>query len=397
MAVPSTYQVPGQIPYHSAESASADVQKLSRRSFSAILPVEAAAASEAAAAADSAPSRSYQSLHGMRNSHQGPASVTASSQGVLQDHRQQHQHKGVSLDHPNQHHLDLQISNRDPRQHAGDHDQWTHHADDQAQLNHPASGQSEVQTQSQIQSQVQPEYESAWSPQPLLSVGTTAAPAASYGRDSLARYTNASPSTVKPTVAQSSDSLSGSGPASQLLNPHALSSTPLLSSSDQKQTVARAGQPPSSPLGPATPPEAQVGSAELCSVSPTLSAQPLSSSGVQEAAEEEEDSMRQLSVRERALRSLSSKGIQLGRSASNKASRFGHAKLESGSETAGRSVQGSRQQLQDGDSTDITGSNLDKDSDGMDGAAENSQGLSQRAEAVRALSLRLDMGNKTQL
>jgi len=107
--------------------------------------------------------------------------------------------------------------------------------------------------------------------------------------------------------------------------------------------------------------------------------------------------MRQLSVRERALRSLSSKGIQLGRSASNKASRFGHAKLESGSETAGRSVQGSRQQLQDGDSTDITGSNLDKDSDGMDGAAENSQGLSQRAEAVRALSLRLDMGNKTQL
>ncbi len=138
-----------------------------------------------------------------------------------------------------------------------------------------------------------------------------------------------------------------------------------------------------------------MGSAELCSVSPTLSAQPLSSPGVQEAAEEEEDSMRQLSVRERALRSLSSKGIQLGRSASNKFSRSGHAGLEPGSETAGRPVQGSWQQLQDGDSTNVTGNNLDKDSDGMDGVAEHSQGLSQRAEAVRALSLRLDMGNKT--
>ena len=312
---------------------------------------------------------------------------------VLQDHRQQHEREGVSPGHPNQDHLDLQSSNHNPRQHLGHHDQWTDHADDQAQPNHPA--QNEIQAQTQIQSQAQPEYESAWSSQRLLNIGTTAGPAASHGRDSLAGYTNASPPTARPNAVQSSDTLSGSGSANQVLNPHALSSHPLLSSSDQGQTVARAGQPPSSPLGPATSPEPQVGSAELCSVSPTLSAQPLSSSGVQEAAEEEEDSMRQLSVRERALRSLSSKGIQLGRSASNKASRSGHAGLEPGSETAGRPVQGSWQQLQDGDSTNVTGNNLDKDSDGMDGVAEHSQGLSQRAEAVRALSLRLDMGNKT--
>lgn len=104
--------------------------------------------------------------------------------------------------------------------------------------------------------------------------------------------------------------------------------------------------------------------------------------------------MRQLSVRESALRSLSSKGIQLGRSASNKASRFGHARLESGSEIAGKSVQGSRQHLQDGDSVHSTASNQDKDRDGMGGIADGHR-LSQRAEAVRALSFRLDMGSKT--
>ncbi len=81
-AVPSTYQVPGQIPYQTAESASTDVQELSSRSSNPILPAETAAASEAAAAADSAPSRSAQPLHGVRSSHQGPASVSASSQGA---------------------------------------------------------------------------------------------------------------------------------------------------------------------------------------------------------------------------------------------------------------------------------------------------------------------------
>ncbi len=325
------------------------------------------------------------------------------AQSVLQDHKQQHEHEGVSPDHPNQDHLDLQSSNRYPRQHMGDHDLWTHHADAQAHLNHPAPAQNEVQAQSQVQSrdqgehltQVQPECDSAWSPQPLLSDGITAAPAPSHGHDSLAEYTNASPPKANPTAARSSDSLSGSASANQVSEPHALSNSPLLSSSDQTQMVARAGQPPSSPLGPATSPEAQVGSAELCPVSPMLSAQPLSSPGNQEAAEEEEDSMRQLSVRERALRSLSSKGIQLGRSASGKASRPGHGRLESASRTAGKSVRGSRQQLQDGDITNVTGSNLDKDSDGMNHKAEDSQGLSQRAEAVRALSFRLDMGNKT--
>ena len=323
------------------------------------------------------------------------------AQSVLQDHRQQHQHKGVSPDHPNQDHLDLQSSNLDPRQHMEDHDQWTHHADGQAQLIHPASAQNEIQAQTQVQSQdqaqhlsqVQPEYDSAWSPQPLLSVGTTATPAASHGHESLSGYTNASPANVNLTAARSSDSLSGSGSANQVSNPHALSSSPLLSTNDQGHTGIRAGQPPPSPLGPVTSPEAQVGSAEFCSVSPVLSAQPPSSPGVQEAAEE--DSTRQLSVRERALRSLSSKGIQLGHSASGKASRFGHARLESGSETAVESVQGSQQQLQDGDSANTTGSNLDKDTDDTDHKAKDSQGLSQRAKAVKALSLRLDMGTKT--
>ena len=309
---------------------------------------------------------------------------------VLQDHRQQHEREGVSPGHPNQDHLDLQSSNHNPRQHLGHHDPWTDHADDQAQ---PNPAQNEIQAQTQIQSQAQPEYESAWSSQRLLSIGTNAGPAASHGRDSLTGYTNASPPTVKPTAAQSSDSLSGSASAKPVSNPHALSNSPLLSSSDQEQIIARAGQPASSPLGPATSPELQVGSAELCSLSPAISAQPLTSPGLQEA-EEEEDSMTQLSVRERALRSLSSKGIQLGHSASRKASSFGHARPESGSETSGTPVQGSRQKLQDKGITDVTGSNLDKDSDGMDGVAEDSRGLSQRAEAVRALSLRLDMGNK---
>ena len=45
--------------------------------------------------------------------------------------------------------------------------------------------------------------------------------------------------------------------------------------------------------------------------------------------------------------------------------------------------------------TNGTGSNLDKDTSGTDHKAEDSQGLSQRAEAVRALSLRLDMGKTT--
>ena len=326
------------------------------------------------------------------------------AQSVLQDHRQRHEREGVSPDHdPHQDHLDLQSSNHGPRQHVGDHDQWTQHADDQAQLNHSASAQSQVQTQVQSQdqsqhpTQVQPEYDSAWSPQALLSVGITAAPAASHGRESSAEYTNASPPQAKPTAAQSSDNSSGSASADQVSNPDALSSSPLLSSSDQGQTGTRAGQPPCSPLAPATSPDTQVGSESrvlpLCSLSPTLSAEPLSSPGVQEAAEE--DSMRQLSARERALRSLSSKGIQLGRSASGKASRLGHGRLESGSGTAGKPVQGSWQQLQNGDMTNVTGSNLHKDSDGMDRKAEDSQGLSQRAEAVRALSLRLDMGSKT--
>ncbi len=352
------------------------------------------------------------------------------AQLILQDHRQQHERKGISPDHPNQNQLDLQSSIRDPRQHVEDHDQWTHHADDQAQLNHSASAQNEIQARTQVQSQhqgkhlsqFQPDSESAQSPQPLLSVGTTAAPAASHGRDSLAGYAYASPPIAKPSAAWSSASLAGAPSVSQVSNPHALSNSPLLSSSDQKQTVARAGQPPSSPVGPATAPEPQVGSAELCSLSPMLSAQPLSSPGVQEAAEEEEDSLKQLSVRERAMRSLSSKGIQLGRSASGKPSRPGHARLESGSETAGRPVQdswhhdrdiingtgsnldiingtGSKLDIINGtgsnlDIIDGTGSNLDKTSHGMDGMAEDSQGLSQRAEAVRALSFRLDMGSR---
>ncbi|KAA6419179.1 MAG: hypothetical protein FRX49_10919 [Trebouxia sp. A1-2] len=328
------------------------------------------------------------------------SSLTATPNAAGQDHRQQHEHEGVSPGHSHQNHLDLQSSEFDPRQHVGDHGQWTHLADDQAHLNHPAPAQSEVQARNQVQSQdqgkllsqVQSEYNSAWSPQPLLSVGTTTAPARLHGHDSLAGCTNASLPKANLTAARSSASLSGSASANQVSKPHAPSSSPLLSSSDQTPMVARAGQPPSSPLGPATSHEAQLSSAELCSVGPTLSAQPLSSPGVQEAAEEE--SMRQLSVRESALRSLSSKGIQLGRSASNKASRFGHARLESGSEIAGKSVQGSRQHLQDGDSVHSTASNQDKDRDGMGGIADGHR-LSQRAEAVRALSFRLDMGSKT--
>ncbi len=81
MAVQS-YWPPGQLPYQTAESASAPVQELSSRSSTPILPAEAAAASEPAAAADSAPSRRDQSLHGMRSSHHGPGSVSASSQGA---------------------------------------------------------------------------------------------------------------------------------------------------------------------------------------------------------------------------------------------------------------------------------------------------------------------------
>ena len=76
------YRTPGQIPYQTAEAASADVQELSSRSSTPILPAEAAAASEPAAAADSAPSRSDQFLHGMRSSHHGPGSGSASSQGT---------------------------------------------------------------------------------------------------------------------------------------------------------------------------------------------------------------------------------------------------------------------------------------------------------------------------
>ena len=77
-----SYRLPEQIPYQTAESASADVQELTSRSLIPILPAETAAASEPAAAADSAPSRSDQSWHGMRNSHHGPGSVSASSQGA---------------------------------------------------------------------------------------------------------------------------------------------------------------------------------------------------------------------------------------------------------------------------------------------------------------------------
>jgi len=76
------YRPLGPIPYQTAESASAPVQELNSRSFTPILPAETSAASEAAAAADSAPSRSDQSLHGMRSSHHGPGSVSASSQGA---------------------------------------------------------------------------------------------------------------------------------------------------------------------------------------------------------------------------------------------------------------------------------------------------------------------------
>jgi len=123
---------------------------------------------------------------------------------------------------------------------------------------------------------------------------------------------------------------------------------------------------------------------------------------VTEEEEKDEEAEREMSQRERALRSLSSKGIQLSHSASGKASGSHRRTQESGSETVGKQSLGPWQLRHHGGLINRASGRFahdnpaaisrDNSSDSTVQEAVNGQIVSQRAGAVRALSSRFDLG-----
>lgn len=296
----------------------------------------------------------------------------------LQDHTQQHQHQSLAQ---TQTYAGQSSSSSGPDQQIDQVSQWKHV--DQAHWQPPTQAQAPAQTQDGIEHEVG----TASSPHALLT-STAAGATLPHSHDS--------PAVQRPPVEGDrmndvrSDMTSGSEPASQLpqgqLAHRVLSNSPLL-----------VGQAQTGPSGPALPQKAQEGSAGLVSQASRPSTHPVGASVAEQAAEEEDSSPQgNLSAREKALRSLSSKGIQLSPSGSGRASRLSHAGQGSGSVTVSKQSLGSRYMPDSERISDGQDGKSATDHSNVGDAAEGSQGLSQRAKAVRALSLRLNMGTKLQ-
>ena len=298
----------------------------------------------------------------------------------LQDYTQPHQNQSVGK---TQTYAGQLSSSSGPDQQIEQVSQWKHV--DQAHCRPPAQAQAPVQTQTQ--DGVEREVGTAWSPHSLLT-STAADATLPHSHDSPA--VQRPPVEVEPMNDVRSDMTSGSDPVIRLpqgqLAHQVLSNSPLL-----------VGQAQASPSGPALPLKAQEGSAGFKFQTPPPSTHPVGASVAEQAAEEEDSSPQgNLSAREKALRSLSSKGIQLSPSGSGRASRLSHAGQGSGSVTVSKQSLGSRYMPDSERISDGQDGKSATDHSNVGDAAEGSQGLSQRAKAVRALSLRLNMGTKLQ-
>lgn len=296
----------------------------------------------------------------------------------LQDPTQPHQHQSVAQ---TQTYAGQLSSSSGPDQQTDQVSQWKHV--DQVHEQPPTQAQAPVQTQDGVEREVG----TAWSPHALVT-STAAGATLPHSHDSPAFQRP--PAEGEPMNDVRLDMTSGSEPVmrlpqGQLAHP-VLSNSPLL-----------VGQAQDSPSSPAFPQKAQEGSAGLVSQASRLSTHPVGASVAEQAAEEEDSSPQgNLSAREKALRSLSSKGIQLSPSASGRASRLSHAGQGSGSVTVSKQSLGSRYMPDSERISDGQDGKSAIDHSNVGDAAEGSQGLSQRAKAVRALSLRLNMGTKLQ-